>query len=46
MLGTSSTPYDLRFRLLDIPVRVHPLFWLTAAMLGGITMSPSTCRRC
>jgi stage IV sporulation protein FB len=40
MLGTSSTPYDLRFRLLDIPVRVHPLFWLTTAMLGGITHEP------
>ena len=34
MLGTSTTPYDLRFRLLDIPVRVHPLFWLTSAVLG------------
>jgi stage IV sporulation protein FB len=34
MLGTSTTPYDLRFRLLDIPVRVHPLFWLTAALLN------------
>jgi stage IV sporulation protein FB len=34
MLGTSTTPYDLRFQLLDIPVRVHPLFWLTAALLG------------
>jgi stage IV sporulation protein FB len=33
MLGTSTTPYDLRFRLLDIPVRVHPLFWLTAALM-------------
>ncbi len=34
MLGTSTTPYDLRFRLLDIPVRVHPLFWLVTAFLG------------
>ena len=34
MLGTSTTPYDLRFRLLDIPVRVHPLFWLITAVLG------------
>ena len=34
MLGTSTTPYDLRFRLLDIPVRIHPLFWLMAAVLG------------
>ena len=34
MLGASETPYDLRFRLLDIPVRVHPFFWLIAAALG------------
>ncbi|MGA7498165.1 MAG: Zn-dependent protease, partial [Isosphaeraceae bacterium] len=34
MLGTSTTPYDLRFRFLDIPVRIHPLFWLMAAVLG------------
>lgn len=29
------TPYDLRFRCLGFPVRVHPLFWLGAALLGG-----------
>jgi stage IV sporulation protein FB len=34
MLGTSTTPYDLRFQLLGIPVRVHPMFWLVSAMLG------------
>jgi stage IV sporulation protein FB len=34
MLGTSTTPYDLRFTLLGIPVRVHPLFWLIMAALG------------
>ena len=35
MLGQpASTPYDMRFRLLGIPVRVHPLFWLIAALLG------------
>jgi Zn-dependent protease len=34
MLGTSTTPYDLKFRLLDIPVRIHPMFWLVAAILG------------
>src|SRR5262245_11912941 len=34
MLGAAETPYDLRFQLLGIPVRVHPLFWLVAAMLG------------
>ena len=28
------TQYDLNFSLLGIPVRVHPLFWLVALMLG------------
>lgn len=32
----APTPYDLKFRLLGIPVRVHPLFWLIAAVLGGL----------
>jgi stage IV sporulation protein FB len=35
MLGIpESTSYDLRFRLLGIPVRVHPFFWIVAAFLG------------
>ncbi len=34
MLGTSTTPDDVRFRFLDIPGRIHPLFWLMAAVLG------------
>jgi len=28
------TPYDLRFRAFGVPVRVHPVFWLTAAFLA------------
>jgi Zn-dependent protease len=33
-----STQFDLRFRLFQTPVRVHPFFWLCAAFLGwGIT---------
>jgi stage IV sporulation protein FB len=28
------TQYDLNFRVLGIPVRVHPLFWLVALLLG------------
>jgi len=28
------TPYDLSFSLLGIPVRVHPLFWLIALIMG------------
>jgi stage IV sporulation protein FB len=34
MLGATETPYDLRFRLLGIPVRIHPMFWLIMALLG------------
>jgi Zn-dependent protease len=29
-----STRYDLRFTLLGVPVRVHPLFWLIALLFG------------
>lgn len=29
-----NTPYDLRFSLGGIPVRVHPLFWLFTLVLG------------
>lgn len=29
-----ATAYDLNFTLLGIPVRVHPLFWLIAVLLG------------
>jgi stage IV sporulation protein FB len=37
MLGMPApTAYDLRFRLFGIPVRVHPLFWLVTALLGGV----------
>ena len=34
MLGAAETPYDLRFSLLGIPVRIHPLFWAVTAVLG------------
>jgi membrane-associated protease RseP (regulator of RpoE activity) len=35
MLGIPEpTAYDVRFRLLRVPVRVHPLFWLATAVLG------------
>ncbi len=37
MFGATETPYDLRFRALGIPVRVHPMFWVVAAMLCGWT---------
>lgn len=29
-----QTPYDLKFRLFGVHVRVHPFFWLVAAVLG------------
>lgn len=28
------TPYDLRFNLLRVPVRVHPMFWLVGLLFG------------
>ncbi|MFN8710673.1 MAG: site-2 protease family protein [Planctomyces sp.] len=28
-----STEFDVRFELFGIPVRIHPLFWLTSAMI-------------
>lgn len=40
MLGsTEVTPYDLRFQLLGIPVRVHPLFWVVMVLLSASTNS-------
>ena len=30
----NPTPYDLRWRMFGIDVRVHPFFWVMAAMLG------------
>ena len=34
MLGRiPETPFDLRFRIGPIPVRVHPIFWLTGAII-------------
>ena len=38
LLEPTETPYDLRFSLFRIPVRVHPLFWLLAAILGYPTL--------
>jgi stage IV sporulation protein FB len=41
MLGIPAmTPYDVRFRLLGIPVRVHPLFWIITAILGWRPSEP------
>ena len=36
LLGSpDETAYDLKFSLLRIPVRVHPLFWLIMVMISG-----------
>ncbi len=41
MLGVpDTTAYDLRFRFLGIPVRVHPLFWLVTALLASESRDP------
>jgi stage IV sporulation protein FB len=34
MFGMSETPFDLKFRFLDIPVRIHPFFWIVSAAMG------------
>jgi Zn-dependent protease len=34
-LDNQPTPFDLRFRMFRFPVRVHPLFWLSMALLGS-----------
>lgn len=30
----NQTRYDLHFSLFNVPIRVHPLFWLIAALMG------------
>jgi stage IV sporulation protein FB len=35
-----STPGELRFTILGIPVRVHPMFWLMALVLGIHSSNP------
>ncbi len=35
MFGTvAPTPFDLRFSIFGIPVRVHPFFWLVSLLMG------------
>ncbi|MBI1899784.1 MAG: peptidase, partial [Planctomycetia bacterium] len=29
-----ATRFDLNFRLLGFPVRIHPFFWLSTVLLG------------
>ena len=35
LVEPERTRYDWTFRLFRFPVRVHPLFWLGAALLGA-----------
>ena len=34
LLEPKRTNYDIHFRIGSIPVRIHPLFWLTTLLLG------------
>jgi len=34
LLEPNETPYDLRWRMFGIPVRVHPMFWLLTLLMG------------
>src|SRR5262249_28699143 len=34
LIEPAPTQFDLRFRLLGVPVRVHPAFWLFTAIFG------------
>jgi Zn-dependent protease len=36
LLEPERTPYDLRWRMFGIDVRVHPMFWLFSALLGWV----------
>lgn len=35
LMEPDQTPYDLRWRMFGIPVRVHPMFWLVSALMGS-----------
>lgn len=35
LVEPERTRYDVNFRVLRFPVRIHPLFWLGAALLGA-----------
>ena len=34
MFGLAETQFDVKFRLLGVPVRIHPFFWAVAAIMG------------
>src|SRR5262245_25627915 len=35
LIEPDRTSFDLNFRVLGTSVRVHPLFWLISALMGG-----------
>ncbi|HEY1191690.1 MAG TPA: site-2 protease family protein [Gemmata sp.] len=35
LVEPERTPYDLRFRVLRFPVRVHPWFWIVSVLMGA-----------
>jgi Zn-dependent protease len=35
LVEPERTPYDLRFRFLGFPVRVHPYFWILVVLFNG-----------
>lgn len=42
MFGTvAPTPFDLRFSLFGIPVRVHPFFWIAWLVMGWTPHEPN-----
>lgn len=38
LMEPTPTPYDLRWNILGIPVRVHPMFWLVSVVMGWNTL--------
>jgi stage IV sporulation protein FB len=34
LIEPNRTPYDVHFRIFGIPVRIHPLYWLIAALFA------------
>lgn len=40
LLEPNQTPYDLKFQVFGIPVRVHPFFWVIAALFGMSIREP------
>jgi stage IV sporulation protein FB len=38
LMEPNETPYDLRWRMFGISVRVHPMFWLISLIMGANTL--------